>query len=109
MTSYTSFLIVVLFLFLCITAYYLVQMKQSTERISKLEGQVLSAPKYAVGSPVYVFVAGKWVEDIIIESKLSGSFISIRTRSMESGTFYPITSEYVRLVKGNETTESTEI
>lgn len=102
MTVYFSITIVLAVLLFCNTAYYLVQVKQSTQKIKELSSQLFSVPKYAVGSPVYVFVAGKWIQDIIIESKLSDTVISIRTKSMEAGTFYPITSEYVRLSRNGE-------
>nr|DAT74170.1 MAG TPA: hypothetical protein [Caudoviricetes sp.] len=102
MTVYFSITIILAVLLLCSTAYYLVQVKQSTRKVKELSSQLFSVPKYAVGSPVYVFVAGKWIQDIIIESKLSDTVISIRTKSMEAGTFYPITSEYVRLSRNGE-------
>lgn len=102
MTVYFSITIILAVLLFCNTAYYLVQVKQSTQKIKELSSQLFSVPKYAVGSPVYVFVAGKWIQDIIIESKLSDVVISIRTKSMEAGTFYPITSEYVRLSRNGE-------
>lgn len=102
MTVYFSITIILAVLLLCSTAYYLVKAKQSTRKIKELSSQLFSVPKYAVGSPVYVFVAGKWIQDIIIESKLSDTVISIRTKSMEAGTFYPITSEYVRLSRNGE-------
>lgn len=102
MTVYFSITIILTVLLFCSTAYYLVQVKQSTQKIKELNSQLFNVPKYAVGSPVYVFVAGKWIQDIIIESKLSDAVISIRTKSMEAGTFYPITSEYVRLSRNGE-------
>lgn len=102
MTVYFSITIILTVLLFCSTAYYLVKAKQSTKKIKELSSQLFSVPKYAVGSPVYVFVAGKWIQDIIIESKLSDTVISIRTKSMEAGTFYPITSEYVRLSRNGE-------
>lgn len=102
MTVYFSITIILAVLLFCSTAYYLVQVKQSTRKVKELSSQLFSVPKYAVGSPVYVFVAGKWIQDIIIESKLSDAVISIRTKSMEVGTFYPITSEYVRLSRNGE-------
>lgn len=102
MTVYFSITIILAVLLLCSTAYYLVKTKQNTQKIKELSSQLFSVPKYAVGSPVYVFVAGKWIQDIIIESKLSDAVISIRTKSMEAGTFYPITSESVRLSRNGE-------
>lgn len=102
MTVYFSITIILAVLLFCSTAYYLVKAKQSIRKIKELSSQLFSVPKYAVGSPVYVFVAGKWIQDIIIESKLSDTVISIRTKSMEAGTFYPITSEYVRLSRNGE-------
>lgn len=102
MTVYFSITIILAVLLLCSTAYYLTRAKQSTRKIKELSSQLFSVPKYAVGSPVYVFVAGKWIQDIIIESKLSDTVISIRTKSMEAGIFYPITSEYVRLSRNGE-------
>lgn len=102
MTVYFSITIIFAVLLFCSTAYYLVKAKQSTKKIKELSSQLFNAPKYAVGSPVYVFVARKWIQDIIIESKLSDTVISIRTKSMEAGTFYPITSEYVRLSRNGE-------
>ena len=107
MTVYFSITIILAILLFCNTAYYLVQVKQSTQKIKELSSQLFSVPKYAVGSPVYVFVAGKWIQDIIIESKLSDTVISIRTKSMEAGTFYPITSEYVRLSRNGEDVSET--
>lgn len=102
MTVYFSITIILAVLLFCSTAYYLVKARQSTQKIKELSSQLFSVPKYAVGSPVYVFVTGKWIQDIIIESKLSDAVISIRTKSMEAGTFYPITSEYVRLSRNGE-------
>ncbi len=102
MTVYFSITIILAVLLFCSTAYYLARLKQSTRKVKELSSQLFSVPKYAVGSPVYVFVAGKWIQDIIIESKLSDTVISIRTKSMEAGTFYPITSEYVRLSRNGE-------
>lgn len=102
MTVYFSITIILTVLLFCSTAYYLARAKQNTQKIKELSSQLFSVPKYAVGSPVYVFVAGKWIQDIIIESKLSDAVISIRTKSMEAGTFYPITSEYVRLSRNGE-------
>lgn len=102
MTVYFSITIILAILLLCSTAYYLIKAKQNTQKIKELSSQLFSVPKYAVGSPVYVFVAGKWIQDIIIESKLSDAVISIRTKSMEAGTFYPVTSEYVRLSRNGE-------
>lgn len=102
MTVYFSITIILAVLLFCSTAYYLVQVKQSIRKVKELSSKLFSVPKYAVGSPVYVFVAGKWIQDIIIESKLSDAVISIRTKSMEAGTFYPITSEYVRLSRNGE-------
>lgn len=107
MTVYFFITIILTVLLFCSTAYYLVKVKQSTKKIKELSSQLFSVPKYAVGSPVYVFVAGKWIQDIIIESKLSDTVISIRTKSMEAGTFYPITSEYVRLSRNGEDVSET--
>nr|DAX84257.1 MAG TPA: hypothetical protein [Caudoviricetes sp.] len=107
MTVYFSITIILAVLLFCSTAYYLVKAQQSTQKIKELSSQLFSVPKYAVGSPVYVFVAGKWIQDIIIESKLSDTVISIRTKSMEVGTFYPITSEYVRLSRNGEDVSET--
>lgn len=107
MTVYFSITIILAVLLFCSTAYYLVKSKQNTQKIKELSSQLFNVPKYAVGSPVYVFVAGKWIQDIIIESKLSDTVISIRTKSMEAGTFYPITSEYVRLSRNGEDVSET--
>ena len=107
MTVYFSITIILAILLFCSTAYYLVKAKQNTQKIKELSSQLFSVPKYVVGSPVYVFVAGKWIQDIIIESKLSDTVISIRTKSMEAGTFYPITSEYVRLSRNGEDVSET--
>ena len=107
MTVYFSITIILAVLLFCSTSYYLVKAKQSTKKIKELSYQLFSVPKYVVGSPVYVFVAGKWIQDIIIESKLSDAVISIRTKSMEAGTFYPITSEYVRLSRNGEDVSET--
>ena len=106
MEVYLSLAIIIIIILVCTTVFYYVRSQAGDRIISSLKAKLLVAPKYGVGDQVWVNLAGQWVQDIIVESKLTdNNSISVRTRAMDSGVFYPISSHNIRLDRG-ETTSS---
>ena len=101
MTLYLSLAIIIIIILACTTVFYYLQVQASNRIISSLKAKLLVAPKYGVGDLAWVYVAGCWVLDTIVESRLtSDNTISVRTKTMSTGTFYPISSHNIRLDRG---------
>ena len=101
MEVYLSLAIIISIILACTSVFYDVRAQAGGRIISSLKAKLLVAPKYGVGDQVWVNLAGQWVQDTIVESKLTdNNSISVRTRAMDAGVFYPISSHNIRLDRG---------